>query len=132
MTVVSVVSASDGRRRWRATVLRTWRERLRGLLGTRADAGAVLIARCRSIHTFGMRYAIDVAFVREDGAVVGVRRALPAGRLASSRRASCVLERPASDGQWPAVGERLLVVSDAGGEEAATREGRRERYGAGL
>lgn len=112
MTEVRVVSAATGGRAWRATVLRTWPERLRGLLGTSGDAGAVLIARCGSIHTFGMRYAIDVAFIRDDGEVVGVRRGLAPGRVASCRRASCVLERPACRGQWPEEGERLLVLTD--------------------
>lgn len=114
MASVRVVSTASGERSWAARVLTSWPERLRGLLGTGGDADAVLIARCRSIHTFGMRYAIDVAFLREDGVVADVRRALPPGRLASCRRASCVLERPASDEMWPEAGERVLVRSAAG------------------
>ena len=47
-------------------VLSTWRERLRGLLGTGPDAGPVMLALCSSVHTFGMRYSLDVAFVGDD------------------------------------------------------------------
>jgi hypothetical protein len=39
--------------------------RLAGLAGLRAPppAAGLLIPRCRSVHTFGMRFAIDVLFV---------------------------------------------------------------------
>ena len=56
-----------------AEVLRSWWRRARGLLGTRLDSGArcVLLTPCASVHTFGMRYAIDVALVGESGEVLG-------------------------------------------------------------
>lgn len=92
-------------------VLRTWAERLRGLLGTDSRARPVLIARCGSIHTVGMSYAIDVAFVGDGGEVLRSERALPAGRVRSCPGARCVLERPAREGPWPERGERLWAVS---------------------
>jgi uncharacterized protein len=48
--------------------------RLRGLAGLdRADAPAgLLIPRCRSVHTFGMRFPIDVAFCDRSGMVLHV------------------------------------------------------------
>ena len=48
------------------------RSRLRGLLGRTAlpEGDALVIAPCTSIHTFFMRFAIDVAFVARDGRVV--------------------------------------------------------------
>jgi uncharacterized protein len=36
--------------------------RLRGLLGRDSIDGALLLLPARSVHTFGMRFAIDVAF----------------------------------------------------------------------
>lgn len=60
---------SDGRgRAWRVTVPETRRERARGLLGrvTLAPDEALFLARCRSVHTFGMRYAIDAIALGAD------------------------------------------------------------------
>ena len=90
-------------------VLGTWAERLRGLLGTRADAEPVLLARCGSIHTYGMRYPIDVALVGKLGEVVAARRALGPRELLAHAGARCAIERPAGRGPWPEVGEHLWV-----------------------
>jgi uncharacterized membrane protein (UPF0127 family) len=38
------------------------RARSRGLLGREGIEGALLVTRARSVHTIGMRFAIDVAF----------------------------------------------------------------------
>jgi len=46
-----------------AEVAATSGERFRGLLGRSGVAGALLIPRTRSVHSFGMRFAIDVAFL---------------------------------------------------------------------
>jgi uncharacterized membrane protein (UPF0127 family) len=42
------------------------RERTRGLLGRDGIEGALLLRPARSVHTFGMRFAIDVAFLDRD------------------------------------------------------------------
>jgi uncharacterized membrane protein (UPF0127 family) len=74
--------------------------RLSRLLGLalldRAAAGpGLLIPRCRSVHTFGMRFALDLVFLDDDQKARSVRRALPARRVASDRSARAVLELPA-------------------------------------
>ena len=61
----------------RATDIPLWRaqkrkERNTGLLGTDGLAGALWIERCNWIHTFGMRYDIDVVYVNRRGLVVAV------------------------------------------------------------
>jgi len=48
----------------------TRRDRAKGLLGRDGLDGALLIERARSVHTFGMRFPIDVAFLDEDLVVV--------------------------------------------------------------
>ncbi len=60
----------------------TW-ERMRGLLGkTRLPADTLYVfPRCGSVHTVGMRIAIDVAFLDKQGRVLSVRRAVRPGRL---------------------------------------------------
>ena len=95
----------------RAEVLRSWWRRARGLLGTRLDSGArcVLLTPCASVHTFGMRYAIDVALVGESGEVLGSWRGLRPGRLVRVRGACHALERPSVPGSWPCVGQQLGI-----------------------
>ena len=63
----------------------------------RGRAGPGLwIPRCRSVHTFGMRIALDVAFLDRDYAVLSWRTAVPPGRVLVERRAASVLELPLS------------------------------------
>ncbi|MBQ6523265.1 MAG: DUF192 domain-containing protein [Atopobiaceae bacterium] len=89
----------------------TWWQRLRGLLGTDSTAGTVALMNCRSIHTFWMGYALDVAFVRSDGCVLKSIRGVPPWRMVSCRGASCVLERPSQEGPWPQEGSWMQWVA---------------------
>lgn len=45
-------------------------QRRRGLLGREHLDGALVIDRCRWVHTVGMQFPIDVAFVDADGLVI--------------------------------------------------------------
>ena len=69
-------------------------ERMRGLLGRpRPGPGeGLLIDPCRSIHTFGMRYAIDVVYLDASWQVRKLVPALPPGRLSSGAGATRTLE----------------------------------------
>jgi uncharacterized protein len=70
--------------------------RRRGLLkhDTLPDDTALVIAPTNAIHTFFMRFAIDVAFVSRDGRIVKIRTALPPWRIAAAWRAFAVVELP--------------------------------------
>jgi uncharacterized protein len=72
------------------------RSRLLGLAHLdRCEAGAgLLIPHCSSVHTFGMRFALDLVFLDGDGRPVAFRLAVPSRRLAGDRRAAAVLELP--------------------------------------
>jgi uncharacterized protein len=73
----------------------------------REQAGAgLLIARCSSVHTFGMRFSLDLYFLGEHGEVIAVRSGVPARRFAFCGRAKAVLELPAEEG-----GEILAATS---------------------
>jgi uncharacterized membrane protein (UPF0127 family) len=48
------------------------RARMRGLLGRDGIEGAILLRPARAVHTLGMRFPIDVAFLDEDLCVVRV------------------------------------------------------------
>lgn len=71
--------------------------RRRGLLGRDAfDRGsALIIAPCGAIHTFFMRFAIDVVFVARDGRVLKTYAAVPRRRIAFSLAAFAGIEFPA-------------------------------------
>jgi uncharacterized membrane protein (UPF0127 family) len=66
------------------------------LLDRKRAGPGLLIPRCRSIHTFGMCFPLDVTFLDRDGAVLARRRAVPPGRVLVQRRAAAVLEVAAS------------------------------------
>lgn len=63
---------SGGRVVASAEVAATRAERRRGLLGRDGLEGALVIERCRWVHTLGMRFPIDVAYLAHDGTVVKI------------------------------------------------------------
>jgi uncharacterized protein len=71
-------------------------ERMRGLLGrpALADDEGLLIAPCPSVHTLGMRYPLDLAFLDAQGHGRKLVSALPPGRFAACAGAAATLELP--------------------------------------
>ncbi|MGW2281703.1 DUF192 domain-containing protein [Streptomyces sp. NPDC001770] len=65
-------------------VAASYRARTRGLLGQDGIEGALLLTPCSSVHTFRMRFAIDVAYLDRKLNVVAVRTMKP-GRLGLPR-----------------------------------------------
>jgi uncharacterized protein len=68
-----------------------------GLLkhGGLAQGSAMIIAPSNAIHTFFMKFPIDVAFVGRDGRVRKIREAVRPWRLSAALRAYAVIELPA-------------------------------------
>ena len=63
---------------------------------------------CRSVHTFGMKFAIDVMFVDAGGVVLRSERNVGKGRLLSCHKARFTCEREADpESAWPMAGDRL-------------------------
>ena len=88
--------------------------RMRGLLGRRelaADAG-VLLSPASSVHTFFMRFPIDVVFLDEELAVVGVAPWVSPWRLRGLRGTRHVLELAAGAAERSGLvaGARLSPV----------------------
>ena len=54
----------------------------------------MLIAPSNAVHTFFMRFRIDVAFLAKDGRVLKVRHAVPARRITAALRAYAIAEMP--------------------------------------
>lgn len=77
-----------------------FRSRLLGLalLPREAAGPGLLIPRCASVHTFGMRFPLDLFFLDGASRVLAVRRGVPPGRLAWQRGAVAVLEIPSGLG----------------------------------
>ena len=66
--------------------------RSRGLLGREGIDGAILLRPARSVHSLGMKFAIDVAFCDTDLTVLRTV-CLPPGRMTRpSLRRGCVIE----------------------------------------
>ena len=86
-----------------------------GLLGRDSlpEGSALIIAPCQAIHTFSMRFAIDVLFVAKDGRVIKVRSSVRPGRIAAALRAFAVVELPvgAIERSGTRAGDQLQVVA---------------------
>ncbi len=73
-------------------VAESFRDRSRGLLGRDGIDGALLLRPARQVHSFGMRFPIDVAFCTSDLEVLEIV-GMPPHRLGRPRlRAHCVIE----------------------------------------
>jgi uncharacterized membrane protein (UPF0127 family) len=74
-----------------------WWLRLRGLLGRKhlRPGEGLLLTPCSSVHTFGMRFPIDVVFLAVNGEVVAVYPGMRPGRTSPlHRKARQTLELP--------------------------------------
>lgn len=87
--------------------------RKKGLLGRNGleDGSALVIAPCSAVHTFAMRFPIDVIFAGKDGRVIKLRHALKASRVTGALRAFAVVEMAAGAiaRAGVSVGDRLFV-----------------------
>ena len=92
-------------------VAESFGSRLRGLLGRDSLEGALLLRPARSVHTIGMKFAIDVAYLDGDGVVLAVRTMRP-WRIGFPRwRARTVIEAAGrAFERWGVhIGDRLEV-----------------------
>jgi uncharacterized membrane protein (UPF0127 family) len=86
---------------WTLEIPETHLERTRGLLGRDSldRTRALVLARCRSVHTVGMRFPIDAVMFDADWEAVGVR-SLSATRIGWPRRhVRHIVETAAGRGQ---------------------------------
>ena len=88
--------------------------RMRGLLGRRSlgsDEG-ILLRPAGSVHTFFMRFPIDVVFLDREQVVVGIEPSLPPWKTSGRRGAKTVVELAAGEcaRRGVQVGDRLLAA----------------------
>lgn len=87
------------------------RDRVRGLLGTNLlGPGCALVLPARQVHTFGMRYPIDVLFCTADWEVVHAVGAMAPNRITRvSLRGRWVVELPAGAANGVRPGDLLRL-----------------------
>ena len=88
--------------------------RLRGLLGEGEYDGALLLAPCNDIHTFGMRRPIDVAFVSPEGIVIQSHRMVGTRQRIRCKNAAATIERFSTEEPWFEFGEHIQLEKDDG------------------
>ncbi|WP_327115177.1 DUF192 domain-containing protein [Streptomyces sp. NBC_01341] len=109
------VGTDTGVREVPLRIAASYRARARGLLGVDGIDGALLITPCGSVHTFRMRFTIDVAYLDREFNVLAVRTMRP-GRLGLPRlRARHVVESEAGamDAWGLRPGTRVRVCAAA-------------------
>ena len=94
-----------------AEVATSHHARRKGLLGRSALDGVLVLPRTRSVHTFGMRFAIDAAYLAGDGTVLRVVTLRPNRLGPTVLRAARVVEAEAGRfGHWGVVPGQVLEV----------------------
>ena len=87
--------------------------RRKGLLQQRSlpPSTAMISAPTNAIHTFFMKFPIDIAFVAKSGRILKIRSSVPAWRMTASFRAFAVLELAAGslDLSDTKVDDQLIV-----------------------
>lgn len=76
----------------------TFLRRLRGLMLTNSlsEGYGLHIRPCRAVHSFFMKYSIDVLHLDEAGQIVGIQNRLTPGKFGQTFRGTCsVVEIPA-------------------------------------
>ncbi|MBJ6799202.1 DUF192 domain-containing protein [Geomonas propionica] len=113
---MKAIDVTSGRELARAvSVADTFVTRLKGLLGKNElpQGQGLWIKPCSSVHTFGMKFSIDVAFLDGEQRVVAVATTLSPNRLSGFHlKASSVLELPAGtlDASVTVVGNRIEIT----------------------
>lgn len=89
-----IVMKNDNLLARRVKVADTFWARLQGLLGQKElkEGQGLLLKPCRQVHTWFMRFAIDVIFLDEYGKIVGMQQEMEAGRIS-----------PRFEGAWQAL-----------------------------
>ena len=109
--VVTLVRANGTVACERCTVADRMRSRMKGLLGRKALAPGegILIRPAPSIHTFFMRFPIDVVFLSRHGEVLKIVKNVAPWRARSCRHSYAVLELTAGEAGrcGLAVGDRI-------------------------
>lgn len=89
--------------------------RMKGLLGRTSlqDGEGLLIKPCNGVHTFGMKFPIDIIVLDRNNCVIAVSKDLPPNRLTRLyKSAAAVLELPAGivEATTTEIGNRIEIA----------------------
>jgi uncharacterized membrane protein (UPF0127 family) len=101
-----------------AIFCRKFSQRLKGLLGfDKKTARILFFPSCRSIHTIGVKYPLDVFFLSSDSTVIAIKKSMKSHKLCSNKKADSVLEIPSHMNKWNiCVGDTLIIHEQASNE----------------
>ena len=115
--VIAIVRSDGAIACERCTVADRMLSRMNGLLGRKnlPTGEGILIRPAPSIHTFFMRFPIDVVFLSRQGEVLKIAEHVAPWRARSCRHSYAVLELAAGEAgrRGLAVGERIDTVKPA-------------------
>lgn len=96
-----------------------WKRLVGMLLGRGANPGECLVLSCcNDVHTCGMKWPLDLAFVDKEGRVLMIRRNLRPWRRVLCKNAYAAIERVACADAWFELGDIVpWAVADAGKRE---------------
>jgi uncharacterized membrane protein (UPF0127 family) len=111
-------------------VARSFRSRLVGLALRRRppEGSALLLPRCRSVHTFGMRFALDLVWLDPAGDVLAIESGVPPWRVRGRRGAAAVIEAPAGQGERAAAAWKNRAMPEHRNRLAAALDPRQPIY----
>lgn len=108
----------------RAILANTSATRRTGLLKHESlqDGEGLLIVPCEGVHTFGMKFAIDVLYLNKKRVVLKIKPEMPRRRMSFCLSAHSVLELPAGMAArtGTVVGDQLEVEKVEKGQETAS------------
>lgn len=91
----------------------SFRKRLKGLLRTTPHENLIVLVPCKSVHTWGMKYMLDIAFLDKKGIVLAAYRAVPPNKRLSCRKSYMVLERFSISQNWLVKGDELAFIASS-------------------
>jgi uncharacterized membrane protein (UPF0127 family) len=100
-------------------------KRNKGLLGRKelAPGGGLWIMPCESVHTFGMKFSIDLVYLDKKLRIRKVRNSVPPWRVSACLSAHSVLELPAGTIRetQTSAGDTLAFSTSAPPDEIAAQ-----------
>ena len=116
--VIAIVRSDGAIACERCTVADRMLSRMKGLLGRKdlSTGEGILIRPAPSIHTFFMRFPIDVVFLSRQGDVLKIAEHVAPWRARSCRHSYAVLELAAGEAgrRGLAVGDRIATAQPVG------------------
>lgn len=98
-------------------------DRLRGLFAHPHYYGLLILVPCRSIHTYGMKEAIQVAFISKEGMVLEADSYVAPGAVLGRKDAVAVIERRISGKESPKRRHEWFQTGDIVSLDAAFEKG---------